>query len=406
MIVSIKQKNAAALAAKAIRAGKLVVYPTETSYALGCDATNPKAVEAIYRLKRRPREKDLPVIVSPVSQIEKYALLSPLAKKLCKKFLPGPLTLVVPLKKPLAASKSGSVAFRVSVNPFARLLARLSGVPVVSTSANVSGEQPAFSLEDARQFAEKSGLAIDAGPLVLSPPSTIVCLLNGPKILRQGKIPEGQILEALEEPAVKEFSRGAEASLFPAVFMGTPCLCKQRLAKAYRARELDEKLRTTRTKREAKTLAAASAAGVPTPQLFHADLAKKQIFIEKLGAKLLRTSLPKLPPAKQRTAASNAGKILAKLHAAGICHGDSTTSNFLLAPDGALFLIDFGLAQFSSSVEEQATDLLLFKKSVSPGLFAAFYKAYAKQRGKDAVLVLDRLAKIESRGRYVVRQGT
>jgi len=205
---------------------------------------------------------------------------------------------------------------------------------------------------------------------------------------------------------MKEFSRGAEAILFPAAFAGRPCLCKQRFPKHYRVPELDEKLRTTRTKREAKIIVSAKAAGVPCPSLFHADLLKKQLFIEKIDAKPLRLVLPKLSHAKQRAVLSQAGKILAKLHSAGIAHGDSTTSNYLLAPSGQLFLIDFGLSQFSSSEEEQATDVLLFKKSVSPTQFAWFSKGYEKEMGeKRAGRVFARLSQIAQRGRYVSRQG-
>jgi len=201
---------------------------------------------------------------------------------------------------------------------------------------------------------------------------------------------------------MKLLGKGAEAELVECLFMGEPAVCKRRVRKRYRVHALDERLRSERTKNEARILHAAKVAGVPCPIVKHVDLVKKEIFLSRIDGKLLREAMPKLATGKKNALLKEAGGFLAALHDGGVAHGDSTTSNFMVDREGALWLIDFGLSEVTNSVEEQATDILLFKKAVAPREFAAFWGAYARKK-TNSKLVARRLAEIEERGRYVVR---
>ncbi|VVC71761.1 KEOPS complex subunit Bud32 [uncultured archaeon] len=222
----------------------------------------------------------------------------------------------------------------------------------------------------------------------------------------------------LSNVSIEPLARGAEANLYPARFLGRDALVKRRHKKAYRHPALDTKLRASRTILEARLLSRAAQAGVPVPLLLHADVPLHELIIAKLNGELLSRALDPLAPALQANAVAQCGTALARLHAAGIYHGDATTSNFMLdsvtqaAGDAKatakVWLIDFGLAGQSSSAEDFAMDVVLFKKSVSPALFKVFWAAYAKENLKlkakpDAKRIHATLDEIEQRGRYVVR---
>ncbi|NYZ74921.1 Kae1-associated serine/threonine protein kinase [Candidatus Micrarchaeota archaeon] len=190
---------------------------------------------------------------------------------------------------------------------------------------------------------------------------------------------------------MKQAGKGAEAELLECRFMGEEALCKRRGRKQYRVHELDYRLRSERTRKEARILSAAKQKGVRCPLVKHVDETRKELFINKIDGILLRNALSK-------DALAQAGKQLALLHEGGIVHGDSTASNFMVEGNGTVWLIDFGLAEYSTELEEQATDLLLFKKSVSQKQFQEFLDGYSRNAA-----VLKQLEEIEKRGRYVVR---
>ncbi len=206
---------------------------------------------------------------------------------------------------------------------------------------------------------------------------------------------------------VQPLARGAEANVYRARFMGQAALVKRRHKKAYRHATLDAKLRSERTILEARVLAKAALAGVRVPRLLHVDAHAFEIVVSEIDGELLSRVLGSLPPKLLMDAAAQCGRALARLHAAGIFHGDATTSNFMLDTRGRVWLIDFGLSGFSKSAEDHATDVLLFKKSVqalsnTSRVFDSFWKSYATQNPK-AKTVLATLGEIEARGRYVVR---
>ncbi|MFH1107544.1 MAG: KEOPS complex kinase/ATPase Bud32 [Candidatus Micrarchaeota archaeon] len=196
---------------------------------------------------------------------------------------------------------------------------------------------------------------------------------------------------------MKFLAKGAEAELFETVHCGRKAVLKRRVRKMYRQEELDLRIRTARTKREARTMAAVKRMGVRAPLLYSADLGKSELVMEKIAGRLLSEW-----SAAGKAAFAECGRELALMHAQGVVHGDFTSSNVMVQKGGGIVFIDFGLALFSDSVEEQATDLVVFRKSVGGKQYGEFLRGYrSKSRRADAVL--RQVREIERRGRYVVR---
>jgi L-threonylcarbamoyladenylate synthase len=179
----------------ALRNSGLIVYPTETFYALGIDPWNEPAVEKLYSLKARDEEKRLPVIAADTAMVSRFCdVRDSRFQKLAGRFWPGPLTIVLPLLRSL-----NTCAVRVSAHPIARQLCRAHGGFVVSTSVNKSGEPPLQHPNDLpAEFRKKIQILIDAGPCSAGKPSTILSLSEDPpKILRKGVISAEEIFAAL-----------------------------------------------------------------------------------------------------------------------------------------------------------------------------------------------------------------
>lgn len=191
-VETVKVKKAVSI----LKGGGVVVYPTETLYGLGALATDRGAVKKIFKIKQRPSEKLLPVIVGSLNQAQRYFVLSKTDLKLARRFWPGPLSLVLRTKskKIERALNSKYVAVRFSASRFASAVAKRAGAPIVSTSANVSGKPGCSTVSAAKkQFTYtviKPDLYIDGGRLKKSSPSTVI-RTRGSKItvLREGKIP-------------------------------------------------------------------------------------------------------------------------------------------------------------------------------------------------------------------------
>jgi L-threonylcarbamoyladenylate synthase len=185
-----------------LRRGGVVVYPTETAYAIGCDATDAAAVKRIFTLKKREAAKPLPMIVGSAGMASRFARLSAFDRALADAFWPGPLTLAVAAKKKIArgaVSRAGEIALRVSGAAVARELSRQLGRPVVSTSANRSGGTNPYRLADVlRDFGVAPDLVLDGGRLPRRRPSTIVrCSPDGCGIMRLGAVSPEKIREDL-----------------------------------------------------------------------------------------------------------------------------------------------------------------------------------------------------------------
>ena len=187
-------------AVEIILKGGVVVYPTDTCYGIGCDATNSKAIEKIFRIKGREKDKPLPLIASSIDMIEKYVFLEERAIKLYKSF-PG---ISVALRKkgkavPDIVNKE-KLAFRIPSNEISRKLSELSDKPIISTSANKSGDPSPYSIDEVKlslkEYIEEIDFFIDGGILDMNLPSTIVDLVEG-KIGRVGNVKEKEIFDLL-----------------------------------------------------------------------------------------------------------------------------------------------------------------------------------------------------------------
>ncbi|MEJ7933413.1 L-threonylcarbamoyladenylate synthase [Sphingobium sp. AN558] len=167
-------------AADRLRAGQPVAVPTETVYGLAADATDSRAVAAIYAAKGRPSFNPLIVHVADRPMARRLAIFSPLAAKLADHFWPGPLTLVLPVRadsglSPLVTAGLATVALRLPAHPVMRALIEASGRPLAAPSANRSGAISPTCAEHVRaSLAGRLGMILDGGPATQGLESTIV----------------------------------------------------------------------------------------------------------------------------------------------------------------------------------------------------------------------------------------
>lgn len=180
---------------------KVFVYPTETSYGIGCDARDVAAVRKIFKIKGRDARKTMTLIVADQKMANKFVVVKEReVKRVMTAYWPGPLTLVLPAsayaKKTLAPgviAADGTVAIRIPDHVIAREISVSLGGPIVATSANKAGEKPCYSAAAVRRAFKdapnKPDIIIDEGMLPKRPPSTIARFTNNAwEILRAGTI--------------------------------------------------------------------------------------------------------------------------------------------------------------------------------------------------------------------------
>ncbi|MEM7047797.1 MAG: L-threonylcarbamoyladenylate synthase [Pseudomonadota bacterium] len=194
-------------AARALTAGKLVAFPTETVYGVGVDASNQEATDRLYTLKGRPRDNPLIVHVASLSMAREVALFNDAARTLAYQFWPGPLTMILPLAKGSfdvrpACAGMDTVAIRLPGHPLAQDLIMRAGVPIAAPSANLSGRLSATTPQAVVQdLAVDLVLADGASPIGLE--STILDPQAWPpRLLRPGSIGPGVLAEVLGVPPV------------------------------------------------------------------------------------------------------------------------------------------------------------------------------------------------------------
>jgi L-threonylcarbamoyladenylate synthase len=194
---------AVAAAARALAAGGLVAFPTETVYGLGADAANPAAIARLYQAKGRPAFNPLIAHVGDLGAAKKIARFDAAAQKLAEAFWPGPLTLVLPKMEgcvvaDLATAGLDTVAVRVPAHPVARDILRAFGGPVVAPSANISGHvSPTNAAHVEHDLAGLIDLIVDGGPVEVGVESTIVGCFEAPMLLRPGGLPREDIERVL-----------------------------------------------------------------------------------------------------------------------------------------------------------------------------------------------------------------
>lgn len=190
-------------AAETVKKGGLIVYPTDTVYGLGCDPFNISAVEKLIRVKGT-RDKPLPILACSLNDIERVAELSEKARRIGEKFWPGPLTLILPRKRPsdIITFSLTTIGVRIPNHKVALKLIGLSGGLLIGTSANKTGMQPPSNAADAyEQLNGKVDVILDGGMVKLGVSSTILDLTcERLKVLRNGPVNLEDVMEFFEKP--------------------------------------------------------------------------------------------------------------------------------------------------------------------------------------------------------------
>ncbi len=217
-----------------------------------------------------------------------------------------------------------------------------------------------------------------------------------------------EILTHQTSPSSNEvLFRGAEAVVSKHTWMGRSSVRKHRLPKVYRIPAIDDRLRDERTRDEAHLIIAARRAGVPVPLIYDAHRAGANLILERIHGAMLRSVLEDDDDATAKARLTTLGTLVARLHNAGLTHGDLTTSNIMVpkaSDPSSMVLIDFGLGQSTMEAEPRGVDLHLLEEALEAtearahDLFAAFLEGY---QGADRFeQTLTRLEDIRERGRY------
>jgi L-threonylcarbamoyladenylate synthase len=188
------------IAVEAIRAGRVVAFPTDTLYGLAANPYDPEAVAAVFSLKGRGGDQPLPLIAADVDQVTAIATVHPVAMRLARAFWPGPLTLLLPSVGTLGAgvgNPDGLVGIRVPDSEIGRALARTVGHALTATSANRSGDPPTADPDVVASSLPDVPVLVDGGECRGGVPSTIVDVSAAPRLVREGAIPWGRVLEFL-----------------------------------------------------------------------------------------------------------------------------------------------------------------------------------------------------------------
>lgn len=178
-------KGAIARAAKVLRAGGLVAFPTETVYGLGANILDERAIANLRKVKKRPEGKPFTVHIAGVRAIKDMGCeITPEAEALIDKYWPGPLTIILKNKS------GGKTGFRMPDNKIALSLIKEAGIPVAAPSANTSGKVPPVCASDVlKQLGGKIDFILDAGHTDIGVESTVVDMtVSPPRILREGAV--------------------------------------------------------------------------------------------------------------------------------------------------------------------------------------------------------------------------
>lgn len=200
---------------------------------------------------------------------------------------------------------------------------------------------------------------------------------------------------------MRKLSIGAEAVIF--ADDAKEEVIKQRQPKKYRIKELDDRLRLHRMRREAKVIEALRQLGIPVPKLISINEKTATITMQLIGGDKVRDILGSN---NYVDVCSEIGRCVGVMHKNNIVHGDLTTSNMILGSGNKVYFVDFGLSLFSNKDEDKAVDLHLFRQAlnsshsrISAECFAAAIKAYKEANSENWKPVLNRLEKVEERGR-------
>jgi len=184
------QTRTIAIIADSLKNGGIIAYPTDTTYGIGCSILCKKSIERIYKMKMRERSKPFSFICSSLSEVSHYARVSNRAFKLLKRYLPGPYTFVLEATREvpdLLLTRQKSVGIRIPDNRICLNLVSALGNPIITTSANLSGEDPVGDprvIEDI--FGDQLDYVIDGGVLTTDVSSVVSLIDDLPVVLRAG----------------------------------------------------------------------------------------------------------------------------------------------------------------------------------------------------------------------------
>jgi len=202
---------------------------------------------------------------------------------------------------------------------------------------------------------------------------------------------------------------GAEAEIYIQEWFGELAIRKQRIPKSYRVSLLDDNIRHLRTSHEATMLREVRKLGVAVPTVQHIDQESTSLIMDYISGRTLKEELHIVSKSERRTRCRALGELLAVMHLGGVVHGDVTLSN-VISQNGKLFMIDFGLGNFSKEDEAMGIDLLLLKRSIRSThymfhteLFRSFVEGYRDVRGRKSDEILEKMREVERRGRYFER---
>ncbi len=214
-------------------------------------------------------------------------------------------------------------------------------------------------------------------------------------------------MDKVAEPVL--LKKGAEASLYVSQWHGRKVISKVRIPKRYRPEALDRRIRSYRTVHEPQLMHEAKAAGVPTPLIYQVNVPEASITMQYIEGAQMKQYLNKATKAERKQLCLRIGELVGKLHKEGLIHGDLTTSNMILSPEGKIFFVDFGLGEKNIEVEAKGVDLHLLKRALQSTHFGFWEECFeAVLAGYNSILGDDlaekvylKISEIERRGRYV-----
>jgi TP53 regulating kinase-like protein len=203
--------------------------------------------------------------------------------------------------------------------------------------------------------------------------------------------------------------KGAEASLFLTEWHERKVIIKVRIPKKYRPKELDEQIRSYRTVHEPQLMHEAKVAGVSTPLIYMVNVPDSSIIMEYVEGQQMKQVLNSAFKAERNNLCVKIGECIARLHRHGLIHGDLTTSNMILNPQGKIFFVDFGLGEKNIELEAKGVDLHLMKRALQSTHYRHWDECFQNvQCGYTSVVgvelaekVYEKIREIERRGRYV-----
>ena len=191
--------------AQIIRNGGIVIFPTETVYGIGTSGLDEDAIKKLYEVKLRPLNKPISLLVNNLEMVEKIAKnITEVEYRLMEKFFSGPLTIILEKKDivpDILTSNTNTVGIRMPSGEIAKKLIEFAGVPIATSSSNISGKPSGTNITDIKKdFKGKVDCFIDNGESELGIPSTVIRVIdNIPHILRQGTISEKEIKKCLKK---------------------------------------------------------------------------------------------------------------------------------------------------------------------------------------------------------------